>query len=186
MWHAELLGVVEAEMRDALELARTRLAGAGAEVANFDASEAILEAAASAHPVVMAYEAARERAEDLVVADQLSEPLARLLHTGAGISTREYEDARNTIAAAAAHVAQLLTDYDVIIGPAAPSVAPEGLEATGVPILSRPWQAMNLPVVTVPGLHSTAGLPLGVQAVGRPQGESDLLTTSCWIERLLV
>ena len=62
----------------------------------------------------------------------------------------------------------------MIVGPAALGPAPEGLSATGSPILSRPWQALGLPVVTVPGVRSAAGLPLGIQVIGRPGSEGDL------------
>ncbi|SNX96323.1 Asp-tRNAAsn/Glu-tRNAGln amidotransferase A subunit [Geodermatophilus sabuli] len=186
LWSADPLGVVEAEMAEAVGTARARLAGAGASVDDLDPrAEEIVAGAAAAHPVVMAYEAARERAEELAAADRLSEPLARLLRTGAATSGEAYETARRTVADAAAFVAHLLEDYDVILGPAAPGPAPEGLGGTGDPILSRPWQAIGAPVVTVPGLRSSAGLPLGLQAVGRTGGELDLLAVSGWIEQQL-
>ncbi|MFA3835317.1 hypothetical protein [Streptomyces aureus] len=45
----------------------------------------------------------------------------------------------------------LLTDADAVLGPAAPGAAPKGLTATGSPALSRPWQLLGLPALTVPG-----------------------------------
>jgi Asp-tRNA(Asn)/Glu-tRNA(Gln) amidotransferase A subunit family amidase len=147
--------------------------------------EDIVAAATAAHPVVMAYEAARERADELAAADRLSEPLSRLLRTGATTSKDTYTAARSVIASASEHITGLLDDYDVILGPAAPGSAPRGLDATGDPILSRPWQAVGSPVVTVPGLRDGEGMPLGLQAVGRLGGELHLLTVSCWIERQL-
>lgn len=82
-------------------------------------------------------------------------------------------------------VVGLFAEYDVIVGPAAPGAAPRGLEATGDPVLSRAWQALGLPVVTVPGLRDEVGLPLGIQVIGRPDGERELLAVSRWIETRL-
>ncbi|MEU6657658.1 amidase [Streptomyces sp. NPDC046821] len=184
LWTAEPLGVVEDEMGQAVETLRKRLTEAGAVVDAFPEERLIAETTA-AHPVVMAYEAARERAAELALADRLSEPLARLLRTGAATPDADYEAARRTVAAARARVAALLESYDVIVGPAAPGAAPAGLAATGDPVLSRAWQALGLPTVAVPGLRDAAGLPLGVQVIGPARGEADLLARSAWIEGTL-
>lgn len=154
-----------------------RLVSAGAVVDDFP-HELAAEATA-AQQVVMAYEAARERTEDLSL---LSEQLASLLRTGADIPVREYEAARRTAAEVGARVAELLSSYDAVLGPATPGPAPEGLASVGDPVLSRPWQALGLPVVTVPGPRSAAGLPFGLQLVGRVREETALLTTGCWVE----
>lgn len=181
LWSATSLGVVEPAMQAALVGLRARLAAAGASVEDFPEEELIADVTA-AHPIVMRYEAARERAAELAVAGELSEPLANLLRSGAATSDRDHAAARQTIAAAGERVRELLTDHDVVIGPAAPGAAPPGLGATGDPILSRAWQALGLPVVTVPGLRDGAGLPLGVQVIGRYRAETELLGIGCWIE----
>jgi Asp-tRNA(Asn)/Glu-tRNA(Gln) amidotransferase A subunit family amidase len=154
-----------------------RLVAAGAVVDDFP--HELAAKATAAQQVVMAYEAAWERTENLSL---LSEQLASLLRTGAGIPVREYEAARRTVAEVGARVADLLESYDAVLGPATPGPAPEGLASTGDPVLSRPWQALGLPVVTVPGPRSAAGLPFGLQLVGRVREETALLTTGCWVE----
>ncbi|MFC8419861.1 amidase [Streptomyces sp. NPDC057236] len=183
-WTAEPIGVVDDEMRQALETLRKQLTEGGAVVDEFPEERLIAEVTA-AHPVVMAYEAARERDRELAAADRLSEPLARLLQTGAATPVADYHAAQRTVAEARGRIAGLLASYDVIVGPAAPGAAPAGLEATGDPVLSRAWQALGLPVVTIPGLRGTAGLPLGVQAIGPARGETDLLARAAWIETRL-
>ncbi|NUU25685.1 MAG: amidase, partial [Streptomycetaceae bacterium] len=57
-----------------------------------------------------------------------------------------------------------------------------GLGATGSPVLSRPWQLLGLPVVTVPVATAPGGLPLGVQLVGRPDAVPELFRAARWIE----
>lgn len=184
LWTADPLGVLDDEMRQALDTLRERLTDAGAVVDALPEERLIAEVTA-AHPVVMAYEAARERSAELAVADRLSEPLARLLRTGAATTDTDYDTARRTVAQARGRVTALLSSYDAIVGPAAPGAAPAGLSATGDPVLSRPWQALGLPAVTLPGLRDTAGLPLGIQAIGTARGEADLLARGAWIESTL-
>ncbi|WP_043848859.1 amidase [Amycolatopsis keratiniphila] len=181
VWSADALDVVETPMRHALNQAAKRLHEAGAIVEPFR-DERLMAELTAAHPVVMAYEAARERAAELAVAERLSAPLAQLLRAGAATSADEYETARATIADGAVRLAET---FDVVLGPAAPGAAPRGLEATGNPVLSRGWQALGLPVVALPGFTDTAGLPLGLQLVGRHGGENELLGHACWAERVL-
>jgi Asp-tRNA(Asn)/Glu-tRNA(Gln) amidotransferase A subunit family amidase len=51
--------------------------------------------------------------------------------------------------------------------------------------MSRPWQAMGLPVVTLPGLTDANNLPLGIQLIGQPHSDDDLLRIARWLEPLL-
>jgi Asp-tRNA(Asn)/Glu-tRNA(Gln) amidotransferase A subunit family amidase len=184
LWTAAPFDAVSDDMRRAVDGARARLTAAGAHVDPFPEDD-LVAALTAAHPVVMAYEAVRERAAEYAAADRLSEPLARLLRTGAETSDAAYAAARATIDGARAPIAALLTSYDLILGPAAPGAAPAGLDATGDPLLSRAWQALGLPVVTVPGLRDPAGLPLGVQAVGAAHDETRLLAHAAWIQHTL-
>lgn len=180
VWTAATLGVVHPEMAAALDAAAERLARAGAEVGEFPEEPAAELVAA--HPVVMAYEAARERAAELAEVSRISPQLAGLLRTGAATSEGDYQAARRTVAEAGARVAELLADQDAVLAPGAVGPAPEGLTSTGDPAMSRPWQALGLPAVGVPGHRDAAGLPLGLQLVGRARGEADLLATGCWVE----
>ncbi|MEU0266031.1 amidase [Nocardioides sp. NPDC006303] len=185
LWSASAIGVLDPAMRGALETTRAALEASGAIVRDFPEEQLVADLAA-AHPVVMAYEAARERSAELAAADQLSDPLAGLLRTGAETSRSDYETALDVIARGGERVAELLGAYDVVVGAAAPGPAPRGLGATGDPVLSRPWQALGLPVVTVPGLRDAAGMPLGIQVVGRRLGEDHLLAAACNVEQSLV
>ncbi|MGW8374836.1 amidase [Streptomyces sp. ODS28] len=186
VWSAAAVGGVSDAMRQALDTARGRLTAAGATVDELpEPAERLVAELTAAHPVIMAYEAARERAAELARADRLSAPLSALLRTGTATPREEYEAALRTVEAGRARVSALLTSYDVVLGPAAPGAAPAGLDATGDPVLSRAWQALGLPAVTVPGLRDEAGLPLGLQAIGPARGEARLLARGTWIEDAL-
>ncbi|TVT45947.1 amidase [Amycolatopsis rhizosphaerae] len=184
LWSATPLGVVEPAMRAALDAVLGRLVAAGAVVDEFP-DERLIADVAVAHPVVMAYEAARERAVERDQADRLSAALANLLRTGASTPESAYQRARRSVGAAAETVSGLMRSYDAILGPAAPGPAPLGLASTGDPVLSRPWQALGVPQLSVPALSTADGLPLGVQLIGRDREETALLATGCWVERAL-
>ncbi|MEV5541453.1 amidase [Saccharopolyspora shandongensis] len=183
LWTARPLGV-EPRMTAALTSACSRLRAAGAVIDEFP-EEQLAAQVTAAHPVIMAYEAARERAAELAVAPQLSPQLATLLKTGAATPEHDYEAALRTAAEAGTRLAELLADYDAVLGPAALGPAPAGLAATGDPVLSRAWQALGLPAVCVPGMRTDTGLPLGLQLVGARRREAELLAVGCWVEAAL-
>ncbi|WP_327659788.1 MULTISPECIES: amidase [unclassified Streptomyces] len=182
LWNAAPLAAVSEEMGAALASAEARLTDRGATADAFPL-EALIAEVTAAHPVVMAYEAARERSAELERADQLSAPLAGLLRTGADTPESDYRDACRLVAAARTELGALLTQYDAVLGPAAPGAAPQGLDATGDPVLSRPWQALGLPTVAVPGLRNAKGLPLGLQVIAG--SEAAALRAAVWVERSL-
>ncbi|PKV93627.1 Asp-tRNA(Asn)/Glu-tRNA(Gln) amidotransferase A subunit family amidase [Amycolatopsis echigonensis] len=175
---------VSPAMEKALRTAVSQLRADGAVVDEFP-DPALVAALTAAHPVVMAYEAARERSVELASADRLSDPLAQLLRTGAEMPRAEYEAALDVVTSGGSRLAEIVTGYDAVLTPAALGSAPSGLAATGDPVLSRPWQALGLPVIAVPGLRDAAGLPLGLQLVGSASGEAALLGTGRWVETAL-
>jgi len=79
----------------------------------------------------------------------------------------------------------LFDEFDAIVTPAAPGEAPRGLATTGNPIFCTIWTYLGTPAVTLPLLVSPAGLPLGVQLVGRRDNDARLLRTAHWLERTL-
>jgi Asp-tRNA(Asn)/Glu-tRNA(Gln) amidotransferase A subunit family amidase len=74
-------------------------------------------------------------------------------------------------------------EYDAILTPAAPGVAPRGLASTGNPIFSTLWTYLGTPAITLPLLQSEAGLPLGVQLVARRNNDARLLRTARWLAK---
>jgi Asp-tRNA(Asn)/Glu-tRNA(Gln) amidotransferase A subunit family amidase len=76
-------------------------------------------------------------------------------------------------------------EFDAIVTPSAPGEAPRGLEATGSPIFCTIWTYLGTPAVTLPLMKSHAGLPLGVQLVGRRGDDARLLRTAQWLAKTL-
>ena len=71
--------------------------------------------------------------------------------------------------------------YDAIITPAATGVAPAGLDSPGSPVFCTLWTYCGVPVVSLPLLEGSKGLPLGVQLVGRRGDDARLLRTARWL-----
>lgn len=184
LWNGSGLGEVSVDMRDAVERAAATISGQGAHCVAWT-DDGVVHKLAAAHGTVMAYEAARERAAEAGHLASLSAPLAELLTAGAATPSSEYAAARETIAAARQGILALLEPFDAVLAPAALGAAPAGTEATGSPVLSRPWQALGLPVITIPGLRDPHGMPLGLQLIGIPGREHRLFSIAERIEATL-
>ena len=96
-----------------------------------------------------------------------------------------------------------LEDHDVIVLPASPTLAPPIAQSTGSPggyyqgrldlgrrQYTSPAALAGLPAISVPCGFSDSGLPIGVQIIGRPFAEDDLLNIAYryeqaagWIDR---
>ncbi|MPY57094.1 amidase [Streptomyces spongiae] len=185
LWTGTELADIDPAMLDALERTGNALTGTGTQTA--DLGERVRpQELTETHATVMAYEAARALAAEAAHPESLSAPLNELLDRGRNTPTADYEAALAVRGRARARILELLHDEaDVILGPAAPGPAPHGLGATGTPALSRPWQLLGLPVVTVPGHRDPHGMPLGLQLVGHPDRVGWLLGIARCTETLV-
>ncbi len=117
--------------------------------------------------------------------EQLSPVLRERLQRGRARSAIDYVEALAGIPALNAALDPVFDEYDAILTPPAPGEAPRGLQSTGQPIFCTLWTYLGTPALTLPLLRSSAGLPLGVQLVGRRGGDARLLRTARWLVRLL-
>jgi Asp-tRNA(Asn)/Glu-tRNA(Gln) amidotransferase A subunit family amidase len=148
--------------------------------------EAASERLIDAHTLIMAYEAVRLRAREASCPQELSPQLARLFADGRTVPEDKYVWAVKAVDGYKSAFRQLLQGGTVLLGPAAQSVAPVGLEATGSPVLSRHGQALGFPVLAVPGFRDDeTGLPLGLQLVGAPGEEDALFAAGHLLESVL-
>lgn len=184
VWRAPDLAV-GSSMSAAVAAAATGLAGEGHAVTDLDWDDHIFTLLRD-HAIIMAHEAAATRGVLLEHRSQIGIQLAQLLEQGRSTDADSYHAALVRCSASRARLEQFLeSDGGVIVGPAAQGPAPERSTGTGSPELSRPWQAMGLPVVTVPGARSSDGLPLGIQVIGMPGREAQVFDVAQTLERVL-
>jgi Asp-tRNA(Asn)/Glu-tRNA(Gln) amidotransferase A subunit family amidase len=114
--------------------------------------------------------------------DQFSPELRQQLERGRAVRALDYLAALRRIAPMYASFLELFEQrYDAILTPAAPSAAPQGLGSTGDPVFCTLWTLCGMPAITLPLLQSADGLPIGVQLVGRREGDARLLRTARWL-----
>jgi Asp-tRNA(Asn)/Glu-tRNA(Gln) amidotransferase A subunit family amidase len=178
VWDGTAVADVSPAMRDALANAVDRLRAGGATVADLDVD---LRAATADHRTVMAAEAATTVPE----LPGLGENLTALVAEGHAVPDGELTAARERSAATRETMLARLADADAVLAPGALGVAPPGLDATGDPVLSRPWHVTGLPALAVPGLRDADGLPLGLALIGHPDREDALLAAGRRLESLL-
>ena len=146
----------------------------------------ILEDAFRAHGTIQDHEAFRALAFEYDNhRDRLPPILRDLLDKAASITTDNYDDARRVATRARRACADLMVDFDVMLTPSAPGAAPAGLGSTGVATFNRLWTLLGTPCVNVPGLADPAGLPLGVQIVGRFGRDRTALAAAHFLEGAL-
>ena len=110
----------------------------------------------------------------------------RRLKRGEGITAREYILKRNELEHLRRAAADLFLDYDLLVTPTSPEVAPSLAELQVNPddlrrrelILlrnTRPFNVLGLPAISVPCGFTRAGLPIGLQIAGAPGDDARVL-----------
>ena len=112
--------------------------------------------------------------------DVSSKQLRDLVAEGSQTNALRYLAARDGAVRYRAGLADILKDYDAILTPSAPGVAPKGT-ATGNPVFNTLWTLTGLPAVSLPLLSGEGGMPIGVQLVGAFGDDARLLRTAHWL-----
>ncbi|GGK57199.1 amidase [Amphritea balenae] len=180
------VGESDPEMDLALEQFSVCLAQQGAELIEMHSCD-LIRRLVEHHHKIMAWEATRNLCYEADRSEQVSEALQQLFELGRGMARETYLDSLQVVAKIG-HWLWSNPDHkgvDAILAPAAPGVAPQGHCSTGQPHMSRPWQVLGLPVVTLPGMQDDNGLPLGLQFIGRAREDDQLLGLAHWAETVL-
>ncbi|MCY3832368.1 MAG: amidase [Chloroflexi bacterium] len=111
---------------------------------------------------------------------------ADLIRYGQTVSTQRVEEARAHRHQLRRRLHQVMDaeGIDLWLCPAAPDVAPRGLDATGSPKMNMPWTHAGLPALSLPAGRGMLGLPLGLQAVAHFNNDEELLAWAAEIEPL--
>jgi Asp-tRNA(Asn)/Glu-tRNA(Gln) amidotransferase A subunit family amidase len=168
----------------AMAAARECFGRAGAAISErpaFPAFDRLL----AAQVAIMGYEAARNLAsERLNRASAIMPRTLALLAEGLEVSAAAYDEAQRCAAAARVELDAFFGGCDAMLVPAAPGEAPPAA-TTGDPVFNRPWTLLHIPCIALPGHRGPAGLPVGVQLLGRPGGDAQLLAVALFAESAL-
>ena len=113
--------------------------------------------------------------------DRLSQRMRDAIEEGQRITAADYLAARDWRDVLNAGLDRIFDRYDAILTPSAAGEAPEGLGATGDPAFCRLWSLCGTPAISLPLLAGPAGMPMGVQLVGRRGNDGRLLRTARWL-----
>jgi aspartyl-tRNA(Asn)/glutamyl-tRNA(Gln) amidotransferase subunit A len=132
------------------------------------------DAVISSHRTILAAEAGSFHERRLAERPDAYPPQIRaLIEEGLTLPASSYVRARQHCEATRTERSNWFADIDAFVTPAALGMAPDPT-TTGSPLFHSPWSFAGLPTVTFPiGLED--GLPLGLQLIGKPFMEWDLL-----------
>jgi aspartyl-tRNA(Asn)/glutamyl-tRNA(Gln) amidotransferase subunit A len=164
-------------------LARLEACGAGIEAVGLPRG---FDELAAMHGRIMAVEAAAVHRRSFQLHRQGYGPrLTALLDEGLALPAIDYAEAWAHQREFRRRIDPWLGRFDAMVMPATDTTAPATLDTTGDPKFQRPWSYAGLPAVSIPCGLAGAGLPAGLQLVGRRNGEAALLAVARWCERCL-
>lgn len=176
---------IEPVMIDAWRRGAHALQQAGARIVDVGEPET-LAAGRDIQPVIQNFEAAHALMyEHRGHRAQLGDKLLAILDAGAEITPEAYDGARRTARAARRSATSLFGDVDVLLLPSAFGPAPRTLASTGDPMLNKLWTLTGNPCVSVPGLRSPDGMPLGLTVVARFGRDALALAIGSLLENLI-
>jgi len=163
-----------AEGHAAVDAAERRLRQAGVEVRELILPPGYADLV-RVHERMQAFEAARSYAFEYERhRDALDAVVRGIIELGHAVPFDEYLSYVHLSQRLRHEFPALLGDADCVLTAAASSEAPKGQRALGDAFSSmgtaeqsRPWTLLHLPVVAVPCHRGPAGLPVGVQLIGR-------------------
>jgi aspartyl-tRNA(Asn)/glutamyl-tRNA(Gln) amidotransferase subunit A len=113
--------------------------------------------------------------------EDFGEDVLTRLSAGAAYTSSEYINARRTQTVLRRRYEEFFADYDILITPTTPIPAPliEGPDAVEqARVLTRftaPFNLTGLPALSLPCGFTSAGLPIGLQIISHPWGETKVL-----------
>lgn len=167
------------------EKALGKLWGEGAELIDVQLPKSF-RLAPDVHRVIMAVETAAAH-EDLFKTrrDEYRAYMQGFISSGLLVPATSYLRAQRLRGEIIRDMVKLISEFDCIVCPSSVDTAPEGLEWTGNPAFNLPWSLTGLPSITVPSGITGNKMPLGLQLIGNPNSEWDLLEEAGWCEGVL-
>lgn len=179
---------VAPDVREAVESALDVFAGDGVEIRRMPASWAV--SAYDAWLILALAEFGRAHAGLVDHIDELDPSIQLILRAGVAVSSEDERKARDQATAARSAFASTMAEVQVLVTPTTPFAAARHDEETitidgvdmpvpiGVSHCTRPVNTVGTSAISVPCGATEAGLPIGLQLIGRPGAEQLLLAAA--------
>ena len=170
------------EIRVHTESMVQKLARAGAAVTEVNLPTSFATAH-SCQRIVMNVECAAYHQDSFSTrADEYGPKLRANIEMGMLVPGVEYLQAQRLRREFRRDMVELAKQFDVLLTPATPAIAPRDLSTTGDAAFQSPWTSSGLPTITVPTGLSEVGLPMAIQLATSPFEEGKLLAAARWCE----
>lgn len=113
--------------------------------------------------------------------EMMSPVLREMIERGKTCLAVDYNRAVDGISALNTALTEVFATYDAVVTPAAPGVAPLGLQSTGSPVFCTLWTLCGTPAISLPLLDGADDMPLGVQLVTALGDDRRLLRIARWL-----
>jgi len=176
---------VQPAARDAFETAARQLAAAGCKIETRAAPDWLRDLTAH-RAVINAFERYQALAPEAALDLAEFQPETRAQwEKGRGITVDTYLAARRAVDDARRKSGEMFSGLDILLTPATPGEAPEGLHSTGDPRLQELWTVLHMPTLCLPCGRGPTGLPLSLQLIAAPYEDERLLAAASFVEAVL-
>ena len=165
----------EAGAEKALSIAAARLEAAGVHVHALELPAKFAGMNDAQRTLMHGEGAAAFLPELLAFGERLHGEFRDMAMNKRGITAKMMVDAYDLVADCARTFDAMFADFDVVVSPAAPGEAPQGLSSTGDWVFNSMFTAMHVPCLAIPCTRGSKGLPVGVQIVGSRFSDARLL-----------
>lgn len=157
---------IEPAGRKALETAAARLEKAGAIVTEVKLPKAFAGLYDAQDTILQGEAAAAFLPDYLASCDRMHQDFRDKVENKSGVTPEAMVAAYDLGAECRPAFDRMMADYDLLLTPAAPGEAPEGLGWTGDWVFNVIWTLLHVPCVAIPCILGPKGLPVGVQVIG--------------------
>jgi Asp-tRNA(Asn)/Glu-tRNA(Gln) amidotransferase A subunit family amidase len=173
------------DVRQVTQAAYDALRSAGAELQTLQLPPSFAQIP-PLHRLIMAAEAAENHLDTFARnAPAYGPQVGGLILEGLATSAADYLRALRHQDVLRGEVERLFGNEIIAMSPATVTAAPATLDTTGDPRFNSPWSYVGLPTVTIPCGLTPDHMPCGLQLIGPPHRERELLSAAAWCAGIL-
>jgi aspartyl-tRNA(Asn)/glutamyl-tRNA(Gln) amidotransferase subunit A len=174
------------EVRSSFDLAVGRLSEAGVITEEVRPPDGSYERLLAGYLTILRSEAATyHRAQFAKRAQDYRPLITQIIELGLEVPAVDYVQAMQDRREISGAWKAMLSGLDAVIAPSTCGPAPLGIADTGDPSYQIPWSYTGSPAISLPYGCTRDGLPLGLQVIGHPGADTDLLRLAGRLEETL-